>query len=137
MTRIDAIVSQTRLPRCRERGTIIFIALIVLVAMSLAGIALMRSVDTANLIAGNLAFKNAIAFQGDTFWEELTCVGYNPALRQLTAVGGGFATGVWFPTSAPVGASVGGARFMATRQRGHRPSAPAEPFGAPQRGHRF
>ena len=65
MTRIDAVVSQTLRPRCRERGTIIFIALIVLVAMSLAGIALMRSVDTANLIAGNLAFKNAATSAGD------------------------------------------------------------------------
>jgi len=34
----------------------------------------------------NLAFKNAIAFNGDTAWEEVTCVGYNPALRQLVAV---------------------------------------------------
>ncbi len=34
----------------------------------------------------NLAFKNAIAFNGDTAWEEVTCVGYNPALQQLVAV---------------------------------------------------
>jgi type IV pilus assembly protein PilX len=43
----------------RERGAILFIALIVLVAMSLAGIALMRSVDTNVLIAGNLASARA------------------------------------------------------------------------------
>lgn len=43
----------------RERGVILFIALIVLVAMSLAGIALIRSVDTALGIAGNMAFKQA------------------------------------------------------------------------------
>jgi Tfp pilus assembly protein PilX len=41
----------------RIRGAVLFIALIVLVAMTLAGIAIMRSVDTATLIAGNLAFK--------------------------------------------------------------------------------
>jgi hypothetical protein len=34
----------------------------------------------------NLVFKNAIAFQGDTAWEELTCVGFNPALDELVAV---------------------------------------------------
>lgn len=37
----------------------LFIALIALVAMTMAGIAMMRSVDTANLIAGNFAFKQA------------------------------------------------------------------------------
>lgn len=40
-----------------QKGVVLFIALIVLVAMTLAGIALVRSVDTANVIAGNLAFK--------------------------------------------------------------------------------
>lgn len=49
----------------RQRGAVLFIALIVLVAMSLAGIALIRSVDTANLIAGNLAFKQNAAHGGD------------------------------------------------------------------------
>ena len=43
----------------------LFIALIVLVAMTLAGLAMMRSVDTNNLIAGNLAFKNAAVSAGD------------------------------------------------------------------------
>ena len=49
----------------RQRGAVLFIALIVLVAMTLAGIALMRSVDTGNLIAGNLAFRNAATHAGD------------------------------------------------------------------------
>jgi Tfp pilus assembly protein PilX len=40
-------------------------ALIVLVAMTLAGIALVRSVDTSNIIAGNLAFKQAATNSGD------------------------------------------------------------------------
>ncbi len=48
-----------------QRGVILFIALIVLVAMSLAGIALMRSVDTNVLIAGNLAFRQATTNMGD------------------------------------------------------------------------
>ncbi len=49
----------------RQRGMVLFIALIVLVAMTLAGIALVRSVDTANVIAGNLAFKQATLQAGD------------------------------------------------------------------------
>src|SRR3954469_13437461 len=43
----------------RERGVVLFIALIVLVALMLASVSLVRSVDTANIIAGNLAFKQA------------------------------------------------------------------------------
>lgn len=52
-------------PRSRQGGVVLVIALIVLVAMTLAGIALVRSVDTANLIAGNLAFKQAAVMSGD------------------------------------------------------------------------
>jgi len=54
-----------RFPRRNERGVILFIALIVLVAMSLAGIALMRSVDTNVLIAGNLAFRQGATMAAD------------------------------------------------------------------------
>ena len=54
-----------RTPRSAQQGVVLFIALIVLVAMTLAGIGMMRSVDTNNLIAGNLAFKNAAASAGD------------------------------------------------------------------------
>lgn len=50
----------------KQRGVVLIIALIVLVAMTLAGIALMRSVDTSNLIAGNLAFQQAATHSGDT-----------------------------------------------------------------------
>lgn len=49
----------------RQRGLILFIALIVLVAMSLAGIALMRSVDTNVLIAGNLVFRQGTTSLAD------------------------------------------------------------------------
>ena len=48
-----------------QRGAVLFIALIVLVAMSLAGLALMRGVDTGTLIASNLAFKQSATAAGD------------------------------------------------------------------------
>ncbi len=51
--------------RNRQSGAVLFIALIVLVAMTLAGIAIMRSVDTATLIAGNLAFKQGTVQSSD------------------------------------------------------------------------
>jgi Tfp pilus assembly protein PilX len=54
----------------RVRGAVLFIALIVLVAMTLAGIAIMRSVDTATLIAGNLAFKQGTVQSADNGIEQ-------------------------------------------------------------------
>jgi type IV pilus assembly protein PilX len=49
----------------RQRGVVLFFALIALVVMSLAAVALIRSVDTSTLIAGNLAFKQAATTSGD------------------------------------------------------------------------
>jgi type IV pilus assembly protein PilX len=53
-----------RLPR-RQRGVVLFIALIMLVAMTLAGIAMVRSVDTTLGIAGNLAFRQTTIQSAD------------------------------------------------------------------------
>lgn len=49
----------------RQRGVVLFIALIVLVAMALAGVAMRRSVDTTLGIAGNMAFKQATLLSSD------------------------------------------------------------------------
>jgi type IV pilus assembly protein PilX len=57
-TRIAIPAGNTTSPR-RQRGVVLFVALIVMVAMSLAAIALIRSVDTTNAIIGNLAFRMA------------------------------------------------------------------------------
>ena len=57
--------SLSRAASGRQRGVAVLVALIVLVAMSLAGIAMMRSVDTAGMIAGNLAFRQSASLGGD------------------------------------------------------------------------
>jgi type IV pilus assembly protein PilX len=49
----------------QQQGFALFVALIALVVMSLAAVALIRSVDTNNLIAGNLAFKQAATTSAD------------------------------------------------------------------------
>jgi Tfp pilus assembly protein PilX len=49
----------------RQRGVVLFISLIVLVAMTLAGLALMRSVTSGVLVAGNLAAKQTITSVAD------------------------------------------------------------------------
>jgi type IV pilus assembly protein PilX len=50
----------------RQSGVVLIIALIVMVAMTLAALSMMRSVDTNNLIAGNLAFQRAATLSSDT-----------------------------------------------------------------------
>ncbi len=50
----------------KQRGVVLFFTLIALLAMSLAAVALIRSVDTSTLIAGNLAFKQSATNAGDT-----------------------------------------------------------------------
>jgi Tfp pilus assembly protein PilX len=62
----------------KQRGVVLFFALIALVVMSLAAVALIRSVDTSTLIAGNLAFKQAAASSGDA--------GLESAIQALAAV---------------------------------------------------
>jgi Tfp pilus assembly protein PilX len=48
-----------------QDGVVLPLTLIVLVAMTLAGIALLRSVDTSSVIAGNLAFRQSATVSGD------------------------------------------------------------------------
>jgi type IV pilus assembly protein PilX len=61
-------ISLPRLKRAhskKQRGVVLFFALIALVVMSLAAVALVRSVDTNSMIAGNLAFKQSVTNSGD------------------------------------------------------------------------
>lgn len=48
-----------------QRGVVLVMALIVLAAMTLAGIGLMRSVFTGNKVAGNLAFQQSATHEAD------------------------------------------------------------------------
>lgn len=50
----------------KQRGVVLFIALIALVVMSLAAVALIRSVDTSTIIAGNLASKQSATTSADS-----------------------------------------------------------------------
>lgn len=46
--------------RNKQQGVVLVIALIALVAISLAGVALMRTVDTSNVVSGNIAFNESV-----------------------------------------------------------------------------
>jgi Tfp pilus assembly protein PilX len=49
----------------RQHGMVLFFSLIMLVALTIAAMALVRSVDTANLVTGNIAFKQASVQMAD------------------------------------------------------------------------
>lgn len=94
------------LPR-RQRGVVLLIALIVLVAMTLAGIGLMRSIDTGVLISGNLAFRQAAtqaADRGTTDgYNALMAVATNTTDAQLLALTNGAACPAGITASLCVG----------------------------------
>jgi Tfp pilus assembly protein PilX len=50
---------------CRQQGVVLLISLILLISMTLAGLALFRQVGTGVLIARNLTFSNAALIATD------------------------------------------------------------------------
>lgn len=90
----------TPFARRRQSGVVLIIALIVLVAMSLAGIALFRQVGTGLTIAGNLAFKQSATIAGDQGIEAgLTWLVNNPNLLDNDQATGYFSS--WDTTFNP------------------------------------
>ncbi len=49
----------------KQRGVVLLIAMIILIALTLAGVALLRSVDTANIVAGNMSFHESATQAGE------------------------------------------------------------------------
>jgi Tfp pilus assembly protein PilX len=58
--------------RARQRGIVVFVALIAMVVLSLAAVALLRAVDTSSSVAGNLAFRQAANALINTAVEQAT-----------------------------------------------------------------
>jgi type IV pilus assembly protein PilX len=61
----------------KQRGVVLFLTLIALLAMSLAAVALIRSVDTSAMILGNLAFKESARNSADA--------GFQGAINEINA----------------------------------------------------
>ena len=59
------IPSSAASDREHQRGVALFVALIVMVAMSLAGVALIRSIDTTTSVTGNIAFRQSALLQAN------------------------------------------------------------------------
>ena len=83
-----------KLPTGPQRGVVLIIVLIVLVAMTLASIAMVRSVDTSTIIAGNLAFRQSGVAAGDAGVEAAIAwlSGNSPLLANDRPVHGYYAT---------------------------------------------
>ncbi len=79
-----------RRSRAAQSGVALIVALIMLVMLTLAALSLARSVDTSNIIAGNLAFQRAATQYGD--------VGTEQAVAWLQANSAGGA--LWADSSA-------------------------------------
>jgi type IV pilus assembly protein PilX len=78
-------------PAARQRGVVLMLTLIVLVAMTLAAIALVRSVNTTNVIAGNLAFRQSTTVAGDIGTEKaIAWLENNTGLLGYDQPGGGY-----------------------------------------------
>jgi type IV pilus assembly protein PilX len=79
-------------PPHRQSGVILIVALIVLVGMTLAGISLMRSVDTTTLITGNLSFQQAAVHSADPGIETaIAWIENNPGLLNADSISNGYA----------------------------------------------
>lgn len=68
----DTLEEHSRFPKPPQgqRGNVLFIALIVLIAMSLAGVALVRAFDSSILAAGNVAFRQSTLQSADLAIEQ-------------------------------------------------------------------
>lgn len=91
--------SMIYLNKARQTGLVLFVALIALVAMSLAAAALVRSVDTGVLVSGNLAFKQSATMSADSgvtagydFFNNTvqTSIAANPAFLDTNQISHGY-----------------------------------------------
>lgn len=77
----------------RQRGVVLLLALIALVIMTLAAIAMVRSVSSSNIIAGNLAFQQAATASADQGVETAVVWLENNNSQTSTATGAACASG--------------------------------------------
>lgn len=89
--------------RRKQGGVSLVIALIALVAMTLAGFALIRAVDTSNVISGNLAFRQATLHATD--------VGVETALTTLGTI-----VTTSLDANYPSGCASGACNYYPTKQ---------------------
>lgn len=91
-----------------QQGVALFIVLIVLVAMSIGGVALMRNIETSTLVSGNLAFKMAALHATDVAVEK--------AITDFPGILAASADANYPSSCATATAAPNGCRYYATLQ---------------------
>lgn len=86
-----------------QQGVSLIIALLCLIALTLAGLALIRSTDTTNVISGNLAFRQAALHTTD--------VGVETAFDQIDTI-----AAASLDSNYPSGCATGACNYYPTRQ---------------------
>ena len=89
--------------RGRQAGVSLIIAMVAVIAMTLAGLALMRAVDTGNVVSGNLAFRQSTL--------NATDVGVETSVTKLEAI---LTTSL--DANYPAGCAVGACNYYPIRQ---------------------
>ncbi|MBS0319210.1 MAG: pilus assembly PilX N-terminal domain-containing protein [Proteobacteria bacterium] len=72
--------------RAQQRGVALFIALIIMVAMSLAGVALIRATDATTSVVGNIAFRQSSLLAANWAIEQATSAVYSDESRTGSAL---------------------------------------------------
>ena len=111
----------------RQCGASLFVAIVALAMMTVAGLSLMRSVDTATIIAGNMAFKNSSVSGADLGLE--AAAAYLHGTIAVAANNANLPAGCRIGTAAVAGppavpATLGNCLYSATYQ-------PENSFGVP------
>jgi type IV pilus assembly protein PilX len=84
----------------RQRGAIAtLLAIIVLVATLLAAVALLRSVDTSNNIAGSLAFRQSVIQAGENAYQQALTLNFNEPVSDADHAGLGYYATLQVPNS--------------------------------------
>jgi type IV pilus assembly protein PilX len=90
--------------RNHETGIVLVVAMIALLIMSLAAVALIRSVDTSTLIAGNISFRQSATISADSGMESAITWLSNTNINTLdndSLANGYYATSeIWCSTTA-------------------------------------
>jgi Tfp pilus assembly protein PilX len=85
----------------RQRGVVLFLSLIVLVALMLGGLALFRNVDTSILVSGNVALQKNATRSGDSGVEAaITWLQTNSGPMLYTDANGYIAAGLANPKAS-------------------------------------
>lgn len=106
--------------RSRQQGVVMYVALVVLVVMTLAGLAMMRQMGSGVSIAGNLAFKENATSVADfgtesaINWLVLNAVASNNDVLVGTVYFSSWMGGVGLPAGTALGANPSGADWVAT-----------------------